>query len=229
MTPEVPVPPPAAAEGAVTSVSSLVAQGGPFVIFSVIISLILTTIALERAFQVWRYRAAIRRLDAGAMESARRGQFDEARRVAEQLPSPVREVLVNGLDRALGRVRGDAATAMRRQHKRGLEELKSFVWILGSAGSLMPFVGLLGTVIGVMGSFAAIGQTGTGGFAVVSAGLSEALIATAAGLFVALEAVIYFNVLQNAIGRSGRELGFLIDELVEILNASEPAHERPQP
>jgi biopolymer transport protein ExbB len=202
-----------------SSLPALIEQGGPFVVFSLVLSVILTTIAIERGLQVMRYRAAIHRLDAGVMESARAGKLEDARRTAESLSSPVREVVTMGLDRALGRVLGDAATAMRREHKRGLEGLKSYVWMLGSAGSLMPFVGLLGTVIGVMGSFAAIGEKGTGGFGVVSAGLAEALIATAAGLAVALEAVVYFNVLQNAIGRSGRELGFLIDELIELIDA----------
>ena len=85
----------------------------------------------------------------------------------------------------------------------------------------MPFAGLLGTVLGVMGSFHAIGAAGTGGFAVVSAGISEALIATAAGLFVALEAVVFFNYLNAAITNVARELGLLVDELVELLETRE--------
>jgi biopolymer transport protein ExbB len=113
--------------------------------------------------------------------------------------------------------------AMQRETKRAVATLKAGIWILGTSGALMPFIGLLGTVLGVMGSFQAIGSAGTGGFAVVSAGISEALIATAAGLFVALEAIIFFNYLQNAIGGTARELALLVDELNELLESREAA------
>ena len=69
--------------------------------------------------------------------------------------------------------------------------MKARLWILATAGALMPFVGLFGTVLGVMSSFEAIGETGQGGFAVVSVGISQALVATAVGIAVALEGVVH--------------------------------------
>ena len=62
-----------------------------------------------------------------------------------------------------------------------------------------------------------IGETGAGGFQVVSTGISAALIATAAGLFVALEAVVFFNLLQNLAGGVVRELSLLVDEALELM------------
>jgi biopolymer transport protein ExbB/TolQ len=56
----------------------------------------------------------------------------------------------------------------------------------------------------------------------VSAGISEALVATASGLFVALEAVLVYNFLQNAIVRTGRDIGLLVDEVIELLAAMPP-------
>ena len=91
------------------------------------------------------------------------------------------------------------------------------VWVLGTSGALMPFVGLLGTVLGVMNSFKAIGETGAGGFQVVSTGISAALVATAAGLFVALEAVVFFNILQNMAAAVLRELSLAADETLEMI------------
>jgi biopolymer transport protein ExbB/TolQ len=91
----------------------------------------------------------------------------------------------------------------------------------------MPFVGLLGTVLGVMQAFQAIGASSTAGFAVVASGISEALIATAAGLFVALEAVVLFNFLQNAINVQGRALSLLVDEASEILRLPRVDHAEP--
>lgn len=195
----------------------------PVLVLMLVSSVVIVAIALERWLNVRRFRSIVRRLDDKVVEAARKGNLEEARRLCENVPSPLREVFTAGLDRALGRVKGAPRMAMGREQKRATAQLKAAVWTLGTAGALMPFVGLLGTVLGVMSSFAAIGQSGAGGFAVVSAGISAALIATAAGLFVALEAIVFFNVLQNAIGSAARELGLLVDETLELIEAGEHA------
>lgn len=181
-------------------------------------SVVIVAIALERLLVLVRARAGLRRVDDRVVEAARQGNFDEARRLCDGVPSPVREVFSAGLDRALGRVRGEPSMAMAREQKRALGHFKTMVWTLGTAGALMPFVGLLGTVLGVMSSFRAIGESGQGGFAVVSAGISQALIATAVGLFVALEAVVAFNLLQNVGARLARDLALLVDEMNELIH-----------
>lgn len=195
----------------------------PILIIMLASSVVIVAIALERWLNVLRARRILRRLDDRIVEAARKGNLEEARRLCESIPSPWREVWLGGFDRALGRVRGDARTAMNREIKRAIATLRSVVWMLGTAGALMPFMGLLGTVLGVMSSFAAIGSSGQGGFAVVSAGISAALIATAAGLFVALEAVVFFNILQNSIAATAREANLLVDETLELLEAEQHA------
>ncbi|AHI04640.1 adventurous gliding motility protein X [Bdellovibrio bacteriovorus W] len=72
-------------------------------------------------------------------------------------------------------------------------KLESRLTILASTGSTGPFIGLFGTVWGIMGSFHKIGQTGTASLAVVAPGISEALIATAIGLAAAIPAVVMYN------------------------------------
>jgi len=71
--------------------------------------------------------------------------------------------------------------------------MKKNLWALGTISSSAPFIGLFGTIAGIMQSFDDIAIAGKGGFAVVAAGLSEALIATAAGILVAVMAVILYN------------------------------------
>jgi biopolymer transport protein ExbB/TolQ len=86
-------------------------------------------------------------------------------------------------------------------------ELKKGLWVLGTIGSSAPFVGLFGTVMGIMDSFKSIGSSGKSGFSIVAAGISEALIATAAGIIVAVVAVIFYNYFQirvNSIAQSFR-------------------------
>lgn len=80
-----------------------------------------------------------------------------------------------------------------------LMSLKDRLWILGTVTSSAPFIGLFGTVVGIIKSFASIGEAGQAGFAVVSADLSEALIATAAGILVAVIALILFNFINQKI------------------------------
>ena len=68
-----------------------------------------------------------------------------------------------------------------------------YVWVLATAGSSAPFIGLFGTVVGILVAFQSMAIMGTGGFSVVAAGISEALISTALGLAVAIIAVIFYN------------------------------------
>jgi biopolymer transport protein ExbB/TolQ len=77
--------------------------------------------------------------------------------------------------------------------------LKKRLWILATIASAAPFIGLFGTVIGIIRSFEDIAQTGKGGFSIVAAGLSEALVATATGIIVAVTAVLIYNYLMNKI------------------------------
>lgn len=201
-------------------IADALAQGGPTLAAMAISSVLVLAIAIERLLAISKAGAVASQVDAKVVEALRKGDREDARRLADALPSPYREIFTAGLDRALGRVRGEAPVAMQRELRRAVSQLRARIWLLGTAGALLPFVGLLGTVLGVMSSFGAIGESGKGGFAVVSAGLSEALIATAVGLFVAIEAVLFFNVLQNLSAGVGRRFALLVDETAELLAAS---------
>jgi biopolymer transport protein ExbB len=76
------------------------------------------------------------------------------------------------------------------------QELRSYLWVLGTVASSSPFIGLFGTVVGILRSFQEMAKQGTGGFAVVAAGISEALVATAAGILIAVIALIAYNAFQ---------------------------------
>lgn len=114
-----------------------------------------------------------------------------------------------------------AIDAVRNESGRRLEvlgaELKRGMPVLATIGSITPFVGLLGTVIGIIAAFQAIGAAGAGGIGTVSAGIAEALIETAFGLAVAIPAVMVFNYLTSRISTVeaalARSAGQLIDEM----------------
>lgn len=96
-------------------------------------------------------------------------------------------------------------------------ELRRGMPVLASVGSVAPFVGLLGTVLGIIGAFQGIAATGGGGLGAVSAGIAEALIETAFGLAVAIPAVLMFNYLTSRVSTIElaleRSAGELLDEM----------------
>lgn len=93
------------------------------------------------------------------------------------------------------------------------EEYLSF---LATTGNVSPFVGLFGTVLGIINAFQEIGRQQTASIATVAPGLAEALVATAAGLFAAIPAVIAYNVFLNRIRRSSSQMGAFSLELMEL-------------
>jgi len=107
--------------------------------------------------------------------------------------------------------------AVDRARREVVQALRAPLWILGTLGATMPFVGLFGTVWGILHSFRSMALAGTGGFAVVASGISEALITTAGGIAVAVEAVVLYNYFQARIGRESFDLTLKADELVETV------------
>lgn len=89
------------------------------------------------------------------------------------------------------------ARALERQSQREIQSLRRGQSVLGTVSSTAPFVGLLGTVMGIVTAFEQMAASGSGGLATVSAGIAEALLTTALGLLVAIPAVFAFNFLQN--------------------------------
>ena len=87
--------------------------------------------------------------------------------------------------------------ALRKAEDQQLHKLGSLLPFLATTGSATPFIGLFGTVWGIMVSFHDIGQRGSASLAVVAPGISEALVATAAGLAAAIPAVIFYNYFSN--------------------------------
>jgi len=95
--------------------------------------------------------------------------------------------------------------------------------MLATVGATAPFVGLFGTVVGIMNAFHDMAHTGQGGFAVVSAGISEALITTAAGIAVAVLAVVLFNVLNTHVQQLTLQLRLLTEEYLELVKELLPS------
>ncbi|HFE47278.1 MAG TPA: tolQ protein [Nannocystis exedens] len=115
----------------------------------------------------------------------------------------------------------NAAEATRRELGRKLEEYsqeaRRGMSLLASVGSTAPFIGLFGTVMGIITAFQGIAASGGGGIGAVSAGIAEALIVTAVGLAVAIAAVLVFNYLSGRFDRLDMSMQHSAGELLDYL------------
>ncbi|HBH28387.1 MAG: protein TolQ [Desulfofustis sp. PB-SRB1] len=107
--------------------------------------------------------------------------------------------------------------AMRKAQQEQINQLGSKLPFLATTGSATPFIGLFGTVWGIMVSFHDIGQRGSASLAVVAPGISEALVATAAGLAAAIPAVIFFNHYANKLAHIEDNIESFIADFLNLV------------
>jgi biopolymer transport protein ExbB len=167
----------------------------------ILLSIISVTVVFERLWSLRNLSAMTLRIADSLQEPLKKGQRDLAVAICKQNSnSPAGRIFLNILSHEkishADATNSIAAEAMFEE----TQKLKKHLWILGTVASSAPFIGLLGTVIGIIRSFESMAVAGTGGFAVVAAGISEALVATALGLAVAIIAVIFYNYFQTRIG-----------------------------
>jgi biopolymer transport protein ExbB/biopolymer transport protein TolQ len=109
------------------------------------------------------------------------------------------------------------SSALRDSMSETLIQLKKGLGFLATIGSTAPFIGLFGTVVGIINAFQSIAATGSGGMSVVSGGIAEALVSTALGIFVAIPAVVAFNHFTGKIETFHVEMNRASSQLVNCL------------
>ncbi len=114
----------------------------------------------------------------------------------------------------------NVARALRRATTSEITRLEKYLTFLATTGSTAPFIGLFGTVWGIMTSFKGIGETGSASLAVVAPGIAEALVATAIGLVAAIPAVMGYNHFQNKIKVLIAEMDNFSTEFLNIVQRS---------
>ncbi len=171
------------------------------------LSVISVAIMLERAWFYWSLRDDVARLAQDLRNALRKGDLDGARKQMESSPSAEAAVVVAGLAEA-DRGAQAAEEAMRGAAALQRLKLERRLAYLGTLGNNAPFIGLFGTVIGVVQAFEALGDQQVVTAAAeasnmsapteVMAAIAEALVATAVGLAVAIPAVAMYNVFQRS-------------------------------
>ena len=110
-----------------------------------------------------------------------------------------------------------ARRAMRATYQREVDDLEAHLAFLASVGSVSPYIGLLGTVWGIMNAFRGLSNVGSATLAQVAPGIAEALVATAIGLFAAIPAVVAYNHFAHNIDRIGIRFESFMEEFSNIL------------
>jgi biopolymer transport protein ExbB len=214
----------------IQSLWGLMLSGG-FTMYPLILcSLAVWGVIFERLWSYRRLGNLLQSFHLEAMNALLRNDFEALRRLCRDRSTLPSSSLVTVALERLGskdeRLKANWLDAVERSRQLINHELRSHLWILGTIGSSAPFIGLFGTVVGVLRSFQEMARTGTGGFAVVAAGISESLVATAAGIVVAVIGVMAFNAFQTRWGSLVLMIRVNTEELTEVL-ASVLAQEEP--
>ncbi len=226
-----------------TSVVALVASSSPVakavLLILALFSILSWSIVL---YKLWAFRRAERHTSSFLDVFRRSNKFSEVQAVCQSLKdSPLVGLFQSGYTELTAQLRqsapqppaGNPAGAAVRPTLKSLtsvdralmraaavevNKLEHRVPFLATTASIAPFVGLFGTVWGIMSAFQGIGQTGSTNLGVVAPGIAEALITTAAGLFAAIPAVYFYNDLSQRVKLFASEMD---DFAMEFLNIAE--------
>jgi biopolymer transport protein ExbB len=167
----------------------------------VLLSILSVAVMVERAIAMSGRLADFENLSEKLHKAVTAGDDKAAREILGAPRCPEVRVALTGLDE-LARGSTAAVEAMASARSRERLALEKNLGILGTLGNNAPFIGLFGTVLGIIKAFADLAKNQGGGAAVVMSGIAEALVATAVGLMVALPAVVAFNIFQGRIRRT---------------------------
>jgi len=175
------------------SIWELIQTGGPVMYVLIVCSIVSIGISIERFIFYWR-NTRVKRVELleSIKEALGKRSVPEAVEVCEFLGGPLARVCQAGLD-VYAQPEEEIASAMEREITIQTTQLERYTTILATLGATALYIGLFGTVIGIIKAFSNIGKSGAGGITAVVGPIAEALVCTAAGLAVAIPAVVMYN------------------------------------
>jgi biopolymer transport protein ExbB len=209
------------AEGGSTSVIEMILHGGPLIIMIwlaiVATSIVMVTFIIQLFLQVRRQSLAPKALVAALDESLKNGNFQEAWETCQANSKTYIAAVLGGALERIGRGKDATDTALIELGIRESQVFKTRNSYVSVIGVIAPMIGLLGTVIGMMGAFAVLGQTGVSDPRKLAMSIGEVLLATASGLFIAIPAFIFYyffrNRINDAVVYADGELSQLVQDI----------------
>jgi biopolymer transport protein ExbB len=191
-------------------------QTGGFTMYILLFCSILSvTVLLERIFY---YRKLSKTNRAEFMIRLKKvlksGDVERAMEICKDTNAPFSNVVCSGLE-LLGHPEKQISNAMEREITVETTKLERYTSIVGTIGNTAVYIGLFGTVLGIIRAFHDIALAGTGGMSIVIGGVAEALVCTAAGLFVAIPAVIAFNYFAKKVESFINDMELCASELID--------------
>jgi biopolymer transport protein TolQ len=202
-----------------TTALQLVLQAGPVVKFVLLLLLFFSVVSWAIIFFKYRY------LSLAAKENTSFLSAFNTLRNSDKIFSSSKKLLISPIanvfravytDRELGE-REAIQRAIKRYEALESAKMERYLGFLATTGSTTPFIGLFGTVWGIMNSFRGIGSTGSASLAIVAPGIAEALIATAMGLAAAIPAVIAYNFYLSRARRMIIDMEDFSEEILYLL------------
>lgn len=192
----------------------LVSKGGYTIVVLLACSVISVTVAIQKFILFWKMKF----IPLGEIEkiksAVKSSDFKLAKEIAGKNKTILGSIISESIEDKSGPAVRDVISVRISQEVLVLEK---YLASLGTIGATAPFIGLLGTVVGIMRAFHDLGKYGVGNPSIVSAGIAEALIATAAGLLVAIPSVIIYNYFLKKIARLTTETENLAIEILSPL------------
>ena len=198
-------------------VAELFRQGGIFMWPLLFFSVLATVVAIERFIVFSKAKINVNAFLTKIRKALLVNRnVKEAIKVCEQNKSPVASVMKAGLLR-YGKPREEIEKTIENAALYELDRLEKHLGILGTTANVAPMIGFLGTVAGMIKSFATLAEQGLTNPAAVAVGISEALITTGAGLLIALGAVIPYNIFTSMASDIELEIDEASSEMLEFL------------
>ena len=175
------------------------------------------TILLERILY-YRKRSRTKRSEfmTRVKKALRSGNIQMAMEICKGTNAPFSNVIYSGLE--LHDHHGkEISNAMEREITVETTELEHYTSIVGTIGNTAVYIGLFGTVLGIIRAFHDISIAGAGGMSIVISGVAEALVCTATGLFVAIPAVIIFNYFSKRVQHFMNDMELCASELMDLI------------
>ncbi|MEM7082740.1 MAG: MotA/TolQ/ExbB proton channel family protein [Pseudomonadota bacterium] len=197
----------------------IVRAGGWLMAPLILCSVLAAAIIIERLWTLQRKRVLPEGMSAKVWNWVEKGELDERHVQVLRDSSPLGRILSAGLA-ARTRDRGIMKEQIEDTGRHVAHDLNRFLTTLGTIASISPLIGLLGTVVGMVRVFAAITANGVGNPTVLADGISQALVTTAAGLSVAIPAVIGYRYLRNHVDSLVVDMEQEATKLVDAIEAA---------
>jgi biopolymer transport protein ExbB len=205
------------------SIIAMIQQGWYATYPLLAISVVCVTIILERVWALWGVDTHATRSAERLISPLRQGKFNEALNQLNGHRGAGERVFHELISEAQSADRSRLGEVDEERRFAEVLQLRGLIWILATSGASAPFIGLFGTVVGILVAFQSMAVMGTGGFSVVAAGISEALISTALGLVVAIIAVIFYNYFSQKIERINATIHICAARLIDAAIAGRAA------